>query len=177
MTKTPQKTCFRCGVSKPLTEFYAHPGMADGRLGKCKDCAKNDVKTNRDENPEYYQNYERSRRDLPHRVKARTEYAQTAIGKESGNRAKKAWAQKNPDKRKAQWTLSNALRDGKLIKAKQCSECGAEGRIQGHHPDYAKPLEVIWLCTNCHGKTRHKTGEILLLNVTTSEQVMAQGNA
>jgi hypothetical protein len=40
------KTCFKCQTEKPLEEFYAHPGMADGRLGKCKDCTKKDVSGN-----------------------------------------------------------------------------------------------------------------------------------
>lgn len=26
--------------------------------------------------------------------------------------------------------------------------------MQGHHPDYSKPLEVEWLCPRCHG-ARH----------------------
>lgn len=36
------KICFRCGIKKPLTEFYAHKGMRDGHLNKCKDCTKAD---------------------------------------------------------------------------------------------------------------------------------------
>ena len=40
------KTCFKCGACKPLVEFYKHPKMVDGHLGKCKCCTKADVKKN-----------------------------------------------------------------------------------------------------------------------------------
>jgi len=38
------KRCFKCGNEKALTEFYAHRGMKDGHLNKCKDCTKNDIR-------------------------------------------------------------------------------------------------------------------------------------
>jgi hypothetical protein len=41
------KTCFKCYRELPLDSFYRHPRMADGYLGKCKDCTKVDVKSNR----------------------------------------------------------------------------------------------------------------------------------
>ncbi len=50
---------------------------------------------------------------------------------------------------------SNAVRDGKLVKPKACQWCGVENkRLEKHHEDYSKPLEVLWLCAACHGKTR-----------------------
>ena len=36
------KTCFRCDINQPLTEFYKHKQMGDGHLNKCKTCTKND---------------------------------------------------------------------------------------------------------------------------------------
>ena len=43
------KLCFKCGIEKPLTDYYVHKGMADGYLGKCKICTKTDSKKRIDE--------------------------------------------------------------------------------------------------------------------------------
>lgn len=67
----------------------------------------------------------------------------------------RAWRLKNPLKAKAHSVVSSARKSGKLIRPKNCSECNSKGKIHGHHDDYSKPLNVVWLCDYCH-KQRHK---------------------
>lgn len=68
------KVCFKCNKWKPLTEFYKHPRMADGRLGKCKECNKKDVKDNYLVNvtkPGYIDKERKRGRDKHHRLYSR----------------------------------------------------------------------------------------------------------
>lgn len=37
------------------------------------------------------------------------------------------------------------------LKRLPCIVCGSL-RAHGHHPDYSKPLEVVWLCIHCHNR-------------------------
>lgn len=46
--------------------------------------------------------------------------------------------------------LTYAIRMGKVERGTTCERCGAEGRCDGHHHDYTKPLDVEWLCRSCH---------------------------
>lgn len=50
----------------------------------------------------------------------------------------------------ARAALSKAIRDGVLIR-QNCIRCD-NPKADGHHPDYTKPLEVIWLCSQCHAR-------------------------
>lgn len=45
-----------------------------------------------------------------------------------------------------------AIKTGKLVRPDACSRCGKECRPEAAHHDYAKPLDVIWLCRSCHRK-------------------------
>lgn len=48
--------------------------------------------------------------------------------------------------------LPNSVRRkaNKSIPATVCEKCGTTERLQRHHPDMSKPLDVIILCQTCH---------------------------
>lgn len=147
-----EKQCFKCKESKPLSEFYKHPMMGDGRLGKCKKCAKKDVADRVDrlsKNPAWLASErERCR-------KKQEKYRKLGLYLKVNPETRSRWIMKNPHKVKAHQLSSRAVRSGKLIKKNACEMCGASGvKIEKHHPDYSKPLFVQWLCVKCHGKTR-----------------------
>lgn len=55
-----------------------------------------------------------------------------------------------------------ALRKGEITRPDSCQACSApdmplaDGRtsLHAHHEDYARPLDIEWRCTVCHGLTR-----------------------
>lgn len=146
-----EKQCRNCGKVKPLSEFYAHVKMMDGHLNKCKECVKARVKAHRDNNLEKVRAYDRARGNFPHRVAARASYAKTEAGKLSHAISAMKWQQNHADRKHASHIVRNALRDGRLKKPPCCfvPECG-EMKVDAHHPDYSRPLDVVWLCRKHH---------------------------
>lgn len=53
-------------------------------------------------------------------------------------------------KQDARYKIRDSIKSGKIIRPKICSVCNKKKIIEGHHPDYSKPLEVIWVCRKCH---------------------------
>lgn len=45
-----------------------------------------------------------------------------------------------------------AILKGEIIKSKKCNICFRKTKLVGHHNDYSKPLEIMWLCSSCHKK-------------------------
>lgn len=145
------KRCFRCLRTLPLESFYPHKQMKDGHLNKCKECAKRDEKLYRQKRLEHYRQYDKARASSPSRVMARAAYRKTAAGKLAVAKAHANYKIRFPNRRKAQHIVGNAIRDGKLAK-NPCFVCGNE-KTEAHHPDYDRPLDVVWLCNKHHRET------------------------
>ena len=132
------KVCFKCKIEKDKSEFYKHQGMSDGRIGKCKVCVRKDVTKNRSENIDRFRAYDRAR----------------------GNRQKpgyaKTYRKRYPNKYKATTLVNNAIRGNNLFK-EPCVVCGST-EVHAHHDDYAKPLNVKWLCAVHHKQWHVENG-------------------
>lgn len=137
------KKCFKCGLSKDESDFYIHKAMTDGHLGKCKECTKKDANEHRNKNIDRIRAYDRQRGKLPHRIKSNVEYT-------------RKYRKVYPLRYAANTLLGNAVERGKVKRPKICSMCKKKNKVFGHHKDYYKPLDVIWVCQICH-KELHKT--------------------
>jgi hypothetical protein len=152
------KTCKECGIEKPMTEYYAHKEMADGHLNKCKSCVRSRVSRHMILNADYYKEYDKKRANLPHRVEARKAYLKTESGKLARKKAHQNYKENYPLRKAATIIVNNAVRDGRLEK-QPCLMCG--DIAQAHHPDYSRPLDVVWLCVKHHNEAHAITKELL----------------
>ena len=57
-----------------------------------------------------------------------------------------------PERFNAKWKVRDAVKNRILKKPDGCQSCNETRDLQGHHKDYDKPLEVMWLCRECHEK-------------------------
>lgn len=132
------KICSECGQEKPLSEFNKNRGSKDGLQDRCRSCFSRYNKARYASDPER------------HKRNVRT-YRENNPRKVFESRLKTC--EKNPSKARAYKVVEAALACGEISNPGVCYGCGCssdEHRIEAHHHDYSKPLEIIWLCTPCH---------------------------
>jgi transcription elongation factor Elf1 len=138
------KQCSVCGKEKSLSEYQARKASKDGRTAACRECLKKRDKAR-------YPGERDSRAEL---MRA---YMQTENGKASHSKSSAKWREFNSLRRAAHVVIGNAIKKGVLISL-PCFVCG--GRAEAHHPDYDRPLDVIWLCS-IHHKEAHQLAKEL----------------
>jgi hypothetical protein len=136
-----EKECFKCHMVLPLDQFYRHKYMRDGHLNKCITCTKADVARRYHSEWHKVAAYERVRTATPERRAAVARYQKTT-------------RTRHPEKARAWAMVTNAIRDGVLVR-QPCRCCGTTEAVQAHHHDYSKPLDVDWLCFRCHREHGH----------------------
>ena len=55
-----------------------------------------------------------------------------------------------PEKHAARCAVRDAVKFGALHRPSVCEDCGEVAKVQAHHSDYLRPLDVRWLCISCH---------------------------
>lgn len=78
-------------------------------------------------------------------------YRATENGKDKTYSAVNKYHRNNPQKVKARYQARYYIEP-----PEECSGCGVQGVVDGHHVDYSKPLEVVWLCRQCHADIHKK---------------------
>lgn len=139
--RKPAGWCFRCKQVRPIDEFYVAPSQKRGYSTFCKACVgETTAAKSRDFRDKMRESEDGKARLRSYRY---TEYRNNM----------------SDDQRKvrlyARHELQRAIREGEIVR-QPCEVCG-DIKAHGHHDDYAKPLEVRWLCRTHHNEVhRHR---------------------
>jgi hypothetical protein len=164
------KLCKDCGISKDSSEFSHHSGI-------CKPCRNEKYRKYYQKNKEHVADVQRKyRHENKEIIYARWKsYYQKnrerimlywkEFRKENG---KKIYEQEKairmtPSGKKrfiANHKVYEAILSGKMSRPTVCENCHSVSRTEGHHVDYDKPLDVIWLCRSCHENVHRKVRKV-----------------
>lgn len=138
ITAMNNKTCPKCGESKPLEQFYKYSSSKDGLQSYCGVCARARVcQWNRDNPGRSSLRRQQRRKNNPDRMR------------KLDTKHKARHRKRHRDRAVARQMITTRLQNGGLT-PDPCTVCSTTENIQSHHPDYSKPLEVVWLCKKHH---------------------------
>jgi len=169
-----EKHCTKCDKLLPLNMFSrVNVGRSNEKLHSwCNPCKRSDNARHFKRNgKKYIETQKKKHLANPEirRRKDRERYANDPERREivrqrnkklteSGYRSKymREYRKKNPKeniKQRARQTIHNHLNRGLAEASRRCDRCGITGvKLEAHHYDYARPLEVDYLCTTCHNE-------------------------
>lgn len=178
------KICKKCGIEKDESFFFKKKKR--WLEGTCKECRKEKIQQRIAIDPETHREKVRLRSEQrrqtekwkewrkDHEKRNRKKISEKALDyyyKENVLEKQKLWKSNNRDKvnaysreekkkrpfkHAARMFVRAAIKEGILIRPKECTRCLKECKAEAHHEDYMKPLDVIWLCRSCHGKEHRK---------------------
>lgn len=96
-----------------------------------------------------YNPRKRGRPEVAHRLP--TDISQSALARKLGVSRQRVNQMLRKEAHNARVTVANAIKNGAMVKPDACERCSSNSRkLQAHHPDYARKLDVQWLCSPCH---------------------------
>lgn len=136
------KICTKCKEEKSLSDFYKckESEVKSGYRSRCKKCNREDV-IEYDKKTGYHNRYQK-------------DWAKT-------HRQELNEYRKRPEVRIRSFAndyISNRIKKGIIIR-QPCALCSTP-QGEAHHPDYAQPLLIIWLCGDCHRKVHARLREV-----------------
>lgn len=137
------RRCNVCQEQKKLEDFYHDKTKTLGRDYTCIECRKI-LNRARD----------RERDKTPERVEKSKNWVQSERGKERARQRRIQNFTIRKERRQAQTAIRRLIKMGIIIR-QPCEICGNEPS-KGHHPDYSKPIEVVWLCQKHHSEVHRK---------------------
>lgn len=178
------KKCCRCKETKAISEFGKDRSNKTGYSWRCKICQR--LAMNEYRNRQTLEDKARVREQMRDYYRANKEqigeynkkYRSENLEKESARM--KEWRRNNVQKardyskrqrlkdvekarlhERAHNAVRYAIGKGALTRG-PCEVCGATRKIEGHHSDYSKPLEVQWLCKKHHKQLHLELARSLL---------------
>jgi len=149
------RLCKKCGIVKEDEDFYKSKSIKSGFRTPCKECTqkknKEWAKNNYGRIREYVKEYTSKDGWRDKSNSYNREYHQK--NKNKCCKYKRELYHKNIEHNKVRGIFHNEVKSGR-IKRQPCVHCGSL-KSQGHHPDYSKPLEVIWVCSAHHYPLYH----------------------
>lgn len=158
------RICTVCKIEKEYIYFSKSKKGKNGYSAQCKVCRLASNREYYKKNPEKcLAKHERwanrnpdkilkNQRAYYHRNKEKILDKIRESRKENGYKNTKAYRKRNREKIECHNFVRLAVKFGILNKPNYCEKCKSESIPQAHHHDYAKPLDVIWLCRKCHGE-------------------------
>lgn len=183
------RKCTRCEIEKEEIEYEVRKNRKTGFNGVCKQCVNDRRKEAKQKNPDVYKKtakksylkhreerirkngiwqkenaekvnelhrdwYAKNKDELIEKRRERTTYEQKKKWNEN-QKSLEDYARKH----RAHCLLNKYIGQGKIIKPERCQICDSKRKIEGHHHDYDKPLEVIWVCRACHAAIHRRLKE------------------
>ena len=147
------KTCSKCKIEKELSGFCKDKKAKDGLNCHCNDCRKLYRIKVRESTKAYNLTYRRIHREelKTYSSKYNTDHKED----------RKKWRTSSAGKLsqlKSEARYYNARRSRKyygnnknnITIPDNCQNCNSIEKVEAHHNDYNKPMDVIFLCQKCH---------------------------